>query len=92
MTNGIRKLSLLTRRTLLQTGGRALAALSILGLAARKSIAAKVSKAAAGYQDSPKGDQRCANCRQFIPPNACRQIDGNISPNGWCRIWAKASG
>jgi hypothetical protein len=92
MRNGIRKLSLLTRRTLLRTGGGALAAVSIFGLAARKAIAAKVSQATAGYQNSPKGDQKCANCSQFMPPNACGQVDGNISPDGWCKLWAKASG
>ena len=51
--------------------------------------AAKVSQAAVGYQNSPKGDQQCSNCAQFLPPNACNFVDGNISPSGWCQIWAK---
>jgi hypothetical protein len=21
-------------------------------------------------------------------PNACKQVEGDISPNGWCRIWS----
>jgi len=91
MTHAIEKFSLLTRRTVLQAGAGAVGALSILGLSARSAKAAKVSKAAVAYQDSPKGDQNCANCRLFVAPNACKQVEGDISPNAWCRIWSKAS-
>ena len=87
MTHAIEKLPKLTRRTLLQVGA---GAVSILGLSARSAKAAKVSKAAVAYQDTPKGDQNCASCRLFTPPNACKQVEGDISPDGWCRIWSKA--
>jgi hypothetical protein len=90
MTHAIEKLPKLTRRTLLQVGSGAAGAVSILGLSARSAIAAKVSKAAVAYQDSPKGDQNCASCRLFTAPNACKQVEGDISPNGWCTIWSKA--
>ena len=53
--------------------------------------AAKVSQSSVGYQNSPKSDQQCSNCAQFVPPNACNFVDGNISPSGWCQIWAKKS-
>ena len=36
------------------------------------------------------GQQNCASCRLFTAPNACEQVEGDISPNGWCRIWSKA--
>jgi len=49
----------------------------------------KQSKAATHYQDTPKGDQRCDNCVFFQPPNACQVVEGNISPQGWCNLWAK---
>jgi hypothetical protein len=78
-----------TRRSLLQAGAGAVGALSLLSLSARSAQAAKVAKTAVGYQDSPKGSARCDNCRLFIAPNACTQVDGVISPNGWCRIWSK---
>ena len=81
MTHAIEKLPKLTRRTLLQVGSGAAGAVSILGLSARSAIAAKVSKAAVAYQDSPKGDQNCASCRLFTAPNACQQVEGDISPN-----------
>ena len=90
MTHAIEKLPKLTRRTLLQVGSGAAGAVSILGLSARGAKAAKVSKAAVAYQDSPKGDQNCASCRLFTAPNACKQVEGDISPNGWCTIWSKA--
>ena len=90
MTHAIEKLPKLTRRTLLQVGSGAAGAVSILGLSARSAKAAKVSKAAVAYQDSPKGDQNCASCRLFTAPNACKQVEGDISPDGWCRIWSKA--
>jgi hypothetical protein len=80
------------RRTILQGALGALGAASFLGMTAHEANAAKVSMSAAGYKDSPNGDQKCANCRTFTPPNACRRVEGNISPNGWCRIWAKSSG
>jgi hypothetical protein len=79
-----------TRRSLLQLGAVAAGALSLLGLSGRRAEA-KVSQAAVGYQASPKGAQNCANCRLFEPPNACKQVDGAVSPNGWCKIWSKAA-
>ena len=57
-----------------------------------RADAAKMAQAVAGYQASPKGSQQCDNCTLFEPPNACRLIDGTISPTGWCRFYAKKSG
>ena len=48
----------------------------------------KSPQQSAGYQDHPNGSQRCDNCLQFLPPSACKVVAGNISPNGWCRIYA----
>ena len=94
MAQGIDKSSrefsqLATRRSVLQIGAVAAGALSLLGLSGRRAEA-KVSQAAVGYQASPKGAQNCANCRLFEPPNACKQVDGAVSPSGWCKIWSKA--
>ena len=41
------------------------------------------------YQDTPKGTQNCANCKLFEAPNACKSVEGAISPSGWCKIWIK---
>lgn len=48
---------------------------------------AKVSQASVQYQDQPHGAQKCANCIQFIQPNACKVVEGVISPEGWCALW-----
>ena len=48
----------------------------------------KVSKVDAKYQDQPKGQQRCEICANFQPPNACKLVDGEIKPNGWCQFFA----
>ena len=50
---------------------------------------AKVAQSVARYQDSPHGDERCDNCNYFEPPNACKLVEGPISPQGWCTLWAK---
>jgi hypothetical protein len=35
-------------------------------------------------------DKRCDKCVQFLPPNACKIIEGTISPQGWCRVFGPA--
>ncbi|HSD96516.1 MAG TPA: high-potential iron-sulfur protein [Sulfuricaulis sp.] len=50
----------------------------------------KLSKAQAQYQEQPKGDQNCANCMHFIAGSStCQVVEGKVSPNGWCMLWAK---
>jgi hypothetical protein len=51
----------------------------------------KVSKELAQYQDSPKDGHKCAECSFFEPPKACKAVDGDISPEGWCQLWNKAA-
>lgn len=48
----------------------------------------KASQAEAKYQNKPKGQQRCAICINFQPPNQCRFVIGPISPQGWCQFFA----
>jgi hypothetical protein len=47
----------------------------------------KISKVAVNYQDHPDGDKRCDKCVQFQPPDACKVVEGSISPQGSCRIF-----
>jgi hypothetical protein len=51
--------------------------------------AAKAPQKAVKYQDTPKGEQRCDNCALFEPPSSCKTVDGTISPEGWCIVYAK---
>ncbi len=60
---------------------------SIAAIPGSSGAQGKVSKAAAGYQDKPKGGQQCSGCIQFVPDNACKIVEGNISPEGWCKLW-----
>jgi High potential iron-sulfur protein len=73
-----------SRRSVLSGAGNA----ALYG-ATVTSATAKVSQSAVTYQQAPKGEQRCSNCKQFQPPNACKLIKGSISPQGWCQLWAK---
>lgn len=50
----------------------------------------KATQAGVKYQPQPKGEQKCGNCRHFIAAsNTCHLVDGQISPEAWCIIWAK---
>jgi hypothetical protein len=51
----------------------------------------KISKAAVAYQDHPDGDKRCGKCRQFVSPDSCKLVDGEISAQGFCRLFAPLS-
>ena len=52
------------------------------------SAQAKVAQTAVAYQDKPKGTQRCDDCSLFLAPNACKVVDGTISPQGWCSLFS----
>jgi len=52
--------------------------------------AAKVSQASVQYQNQPKGEQKCSGCLHFIAgSNSCKLVEGQISPDGWCALWAQ---
>ncbi len=42
---------------------------------------AKIQQSAVKYQTEPKDGKQCSDCNFFVAPNACKQVDGNISPN-----------
>ena len=78
------------RRTLLKIGvlGAGAGALLGAGFAALPAAAAtKMSQKAARYQATPKGAQRCDGCNQFESPSACKVVDGDVSPAGWCLLY-----
>jgi hypothetical protein len=47
----------------------------------------KLSQADAGYQDTPKNDQKCSECTYFQPLAGCSVVTGKISPEGWCKLF-----
>lgn len=58
-------------------------------LALTRGAEAKIAQAAVKYQKEPKDGKQCDGCNFFIAPNACKQVDGEIAPTGWCLLWVK---
>jgi hypothetical protein len=84
----IAKSALLRRRAVLQFAVGAAGTATILCAAPSAAIAApKISKTAVAYQDHPDGAKRCDKCAQFQAPDACKMVEGPISPQGSCRIF-----
>ena len=75
-----------SRRTVLIAGA---GAGSLLALGATGAKAAKLSQSAVKYQPTPKDGKRCDGCNIFVAPNACKSVEGNIAPSGWCALWVK---
>ena len=87
MNNGRNDCQRISRRVLLT--GTALALGTVAVAAVSQAMAqVKISQAVAKYQNTPKGDQRCDGCMLFQPPNACKFVQGDISPSGWCQLFA----
>ena len=78
-----------SRRTLLIG---AAGALPMIALGATGADAAKMAQTAVRYQTSPKDGKQCSGCNLFVAPNACKTVDGTISPTGWCALWVKKAG
>ncbi len=81
----------LSRRTLL---GNASIGLSIVVAGVDRPGLAfqKLSQADARYQGTAKGGQHCVSCLHFQPPQSCRFVQGEISPDGWCQLFTKKAG
>ena len=71
------------RRSLLQV-----AAAGIIAAGSHPAEAQpKISQISVNYQDHPDGKKRCDKCIQFQTPDACKVVEGTISPQGSCRIF-----
>lgn len=49
--------------------------------------ARRLTRAEAQYEPRPRGIAMCASCTLFVRPNLCRQVEGEVSPEGWCRLF-----
>lgn len=57
---------------------------------ANAAAAGKAPQASVQYQTKPKGEQKCGQCQHFIAgSNSCKLVEGTISPDGWCSLFAK---
>lgn len=79
----------ISRRAVLTGTALALGAAAASIPLSRAMAQQKNSQADAEYQNTPNGNQRCEICSNFQPPNACRNVQGDISPNGWCQLFVR---
>jgi hypothetical protein len=75
------------RRRVLTGAALALGAAASSNVVLQTAAEEKMSQADAKYQTTAKGDQRCDGCVNFQPPNVCKFVQGDISPNGWCQLF-----
>jgi nitrous oxide reductase len=84
--------SKISRRQVLTVAAGAAGAVTGMAAIVGTSTTAQAAKApqkAVKYQDTPKGEQRCDNCALFEAPSSCKTVDGIVSPEGWCMVYAK---
>jgi hypothetical protein len=79
----------ISRRAALAGTALVLGAAAAATAVTESSAQQKISQADAKYQATPKDDQRCDACVNFQPPNACKFVEGDISPSGWCQLFVK---
>jgi hypothetical protein len=77
------------RFVLLQGAVCAGGAATVLAAVANSAKADPLPQKAVQYQTTPKGDRRCDGCSLFVAPKACKNVAGEISPEGWCILWRK---
>ncbi len=81
----LREITGVSRRTVLIAAAGAAPLLAIMSAGA----GVKVSQDSVHYQPTPRDGQSCGNCYQFVAPGTCKLVTGDISRNGWCRLWVK---
>ncbi len=75
------------RRVLLQGIACATMSGAILTANTNAALANKLPQSAVSYRTKPNGSKKCSNCALFEPPHACKNVAGNISPDGYCLLW-----
>ncbi len=81
----------ISRRVMLTRGVVALGAAAAAMAASRAVAQQKIGQTDAQYQGAPKDGQHCGVCANFQAPNACKFVQGNINPNGWCQLFSPAA-
>lgn len=98
-TTNAKQDEILSRRAILR--GALMAACSLLvplslftspanAATAAPAATKKLAKTGVKYQTKPKSNQKCGTCTNFIAASkTCQRVEGPISPDGWCVLWAK---
>jgi hypothetical protein len=87
MNSGSNDCQRISRRVVLTGAALALGAAAAATVVSQAAAQEKISQADAKYQTTPKGEQHCDGCVNFQAPNACKFVQGNISPSGWCQLF-----
>jgi hypothetical protein len=77
------------RRNIIRTALASLTTGSCLRLS-HALAAEKITPAEAAYQATPNGIYSCGMCSLFEPPSACKVVAGEVSQDGWCKVFALA--
>ena len=80
-----------TRRSVIRTGIGIIAGTAAIATTARAQDQ-KIAKNLVQYQDMPKDGSECDKCVNWVAPNACKIVDGDIHPKGWCVAFAPKEG
>ena len=88
MNNGTNDCACVSRRAMLTGTALALGAAAAATAVSPAAAQQKISQTDAQYQGTPKGDQHCDRCINFQAPNACKFVQGDISPSGWCQLFS----
>ncbi len=80
-----------SRRGVLRAGITLVGAAGFVHVADAQDQPEKLAQSAVQYQNKPKGEQRCNVCVNWVPPNSCKIVAGNINPIGWCVAFAPKS-
>ena len=75
-----------SRRVVLRGAAIAAGAIPVL-LSAINAAYAKVKQEQVHYQLEPKDGQQCSKCTNFEAPSACKLVEGEINPNGYCQLF-----
>ena len=78
-----------SRRRFLHGSVSLFGGLGLAGVMAQEA-SAKVAPNLVAYQPTPNAGHDCAGCKLFEPPDACKNVSGPISAQGWCKLWLKA--
>jgi hypothetical protein len=89
MNSGRNDCQRISRRIVLTGTAVALGVAAAAEVVSQATAQEKISQPDAKYQGTPKGDQRCDGYMLFQPPNACKVVQGEISPSGWCQLFVK---
>ncbi len=79
-----------SRRDMLRMGVMIVAGVAVASGARAEDE--KIAQELVQYQNMPKDGQKCNMCAQWVEPNACKIVAGNINPNGYCVAYAPKEG